>query len=215
VLIGYVVDVHDHFESVVDVLKNVGDVDVLLVGGDITTFGTPEDAERAMELWSQLVPRVLAVSGNMDSPEIDLRLGELGVSIDARACVIDDVGFAGVSAAPRSPLHTPYELEDDEIERRGEAAFEGMRGARVRIFCPHAPPHDTECDRLRSGEHVGSIVLRRLIEREQPDLVLCGHIHEARGVDFIGDTRIVNPGPVTAGHYAVCEVGETLSLAVE
>jgi uncharacterized protein len=78
----------------------------------------------------------------------------------------------------------------------------------VRIFCPHAPPHGTACDRLANGEHVGSTVVRAFVEREQPDLVLCGHIHESRGTDTIGRSRIVNPGPVPAGHYAVVDVGE-------
>jgi len=76
----------------------------------------------------------------------------------------------------------------------------------VTIFCPHAPPYGTACDRLRSGEHVGSTAVRALVDREQPDLVLCGHIHEARGEDRVGRTRIVNPGPAAAGHYAVVEI---------
>ena len=213
--IAYCVDVHDRFEAVPRALEEIGEVDALVVGGDITTFGTPDDAERAIERWKPLVPRVLAVAGNMDSPAIDERLVELGVSINGRGEVIDDVGIGGVSAAPLSSLQTPYELDDDEIERRAAAAFEAIRGARVRIFCPHAPPHDTQCDLLRSGEHVGSVVVRRVVEGEQPDVVFCGHIHEARGVDVVGEARIVNPGPVSAGHYAVLDVGESLSLAVE
>jgi Icc-related predicted phosphoesterase len=213
--IAYVVDVHDRFDSVPQALEQIGYVDVLLVGGDLTNAGTPADAEHAIGLWKPLVPRVLAVAGNMDSPAIDERLAELGVAIDGRGELIEDVGIGGISAAPRSHMHTPYELDDDEIERRADTALAAIRGARVRIFCPHAPPYDTECDRLTSGEHVGSPVLRRLIEREQPDVVFCGHIHEARGVDFVGETRIVNPGPVSAGHYALLDVGESLSLALE
>lgn len=213
--IAYVVDVHDRFDSVPQALEQIGDVDVLLVGGDLTNAGTPADAERAIELWKPLAPRLLAVAGNMDSAGIDERLAELGVALDGRGELIDDVGIGGISAAPRSHMHTPYELDDDEIERRADKALAAIRRARVRIFCPHAPPYDTECDRLASGEHVGSPVLRRLIEREQPDVVLCGHIHEARGIDYIGETRIVNPGPVSSGHYALLEVGESLSLALE
>ena len=213
--IAYVVDVHDRFDSVPQALEQIGDVDVLLIGGDITTGGTPVDVERAIDLWKPLVPRLLAVAGNMDSVGIDERLVELGVSINASGQVIDDVGVCGVSAAPLSTMHTPYELSDEELERRAKAAFDAISGSRVRIFCPHAPPYDTECDRLRSGEHVGSVVVRRIVEHEQPDIVFCGHIHEARGVDFVGETRIVNPGPVSAGHYALLEVGESLSLTVE
>ena len=84
----------------------------------------------------------------------------------------------------------------------------------MRILCPHAPPLGTACDRLRSGAHVGSAALRRLIEEEQPDLVLCGHIHESRGEDAIGVSRIVNPGPVTSGHGVVVDVGDALSVTL-
>lgn len=68
---------------------------------------------------------------------------------------------------------------------------------------------------LRSGEHVGSAVLRAFIEREQPDLVLCGHIHESRGLDVIGRTQIVNPGPTAAGHYAVVDVNEEVTVHLD
>ena len=213
--IAFVVDVHDRFDAVPRALDAIGPVDVLLVGGDITTFGTPDDAERAIELWRPLVPRLFAVAGNMDSPAIDARLVELDVSLDGRGFVIEDVGFAGVSAGPFSPLHTPHEIPDDELGRRAAAGLAAIRDARVRILCPHAPPHGTACDRLWSGEHVGSAGLRELVEREQPDVVLCGHIHESRGTDALGATRVVNPGPVTARHYAVVDVDETVSVALD
>jgi len=213
--IAYVVDVHDRFEAVPRVLEAIGPVDALVVGGDITTYGTPDDAERAIELWRPLAPRLLAVAGNMDSPAIDKRLVELGVSIDGRGVVLDEVGIAGVSAAPHSPLHTPYELPDVELGRRAAAGLAAVTTCRVRILCPHAPPHGTACDLLRSGEHVGSPALRTLVEQEGPDLILCGHIHESRGEDWIGAAQVVNPGPVASGHYALVEVGETVSVTLD
>jgi Icc-related predicted phosphoesterase len=213
--IAYLVDVHDRFEAVPQALTQIGAVDLLLIGGDITTAGTPEQAARAIEQWRPLAPRLLAVAGNMDSPEIDARLAELGVALDGRGHRFGDVGVFGVSASPRSPLHTPYELEDDELVRRLEAGFAEVRECRVRILCPHAPPANTTCDRLPSGEHVGSGVLREFIEREQPDVVLCGHIHEARGIDEIGAARIVNPGPVRDGHYVVVDVDDAVSVRLD
>jgi uncharacterized protein len=213
--IVYCVDVHDGFDAVPRALEALGEVDVLLVGGDITTLGSPDDAQQAIELWRPLASNVFAVSGNMDSPAIDERLVELGVSLDGRGIVLDEVGFAGVSAAPLSPLRTPYEIPDEELARRGERALAAIRDARVRIFCPHAPPHGTSCDLLRSGEHVGSPALRELVERERPDVVLCGHIHESRGLDEIGPTRVANPGPVGAGHYALVEIGEDVSVSLD
>jgi uncharacterized protein len=213
--IAYVVDVHDRYDAVEHAVSQVAPVDVLVVGGDITTFGTPDDAERAIALWRPLAPQVLAVAGNCDSPAIDVRLVDLGVSIDGRGVVVDEVGFAGVSAAPISPLRTPHELPDEEIGRRGSAALADLAGCRARVFCPHAPPHGTACDLLSAGRHVGSPALRALVEREQPDVVLCGHIHEARGEDAIGRTRVVNPGPVARGHHALIEIGETLEVTLD
>jgi Icc-related predicted phosphoesterase len=213
VRIAYVVDVHDRFDAVPDALARTGPVDLLVVGGDITTFGKPDDAERAIAGWRPLAPRLLAVAGNCDSPEIDARLVDLGVSLDARGVVVDGVGLFGVSAAAHSPLHTPYEVSDEELGRRAEAGLADLDGARVRIFCPHSPPYDTACDRIRSGRHVGSEALRAFVDREQPDLLLCGHIHEARGTDDIGRTHVVNPGPVAGGHYALVEVvGDSVSV---
>ncbi|MCS7006330.1 MAG: metallophosphoesterase, partial [Gaiellaceae bacterium] len=148
------------------------------------------------------------------SPEIDARLAELGVSLDGRGVVLGEVGLHGVSGSGPTPLSTPHERTEEELERRALAGAGDVAGARIRIFCPHAPPHGTACDRLASGAHVGSPALRAFVEREQPDLVLCGHIHESRGEDWIGHTRVVNPGPVASGHCALVEVGDELSLAL-
>jgi uncharacterized protein len=207
--------VHGHVEAVADVVAALDDLDLLIVGGDITTAGTPDDAEQAIRSWLPLAPRLLALAGNMDSPEIDDRLAELGVALDGRGVSLGDIGVFGVSAAPISPLATPYELADDELERRIARGHAAVDGCRVTVFCPHAPPAGTVCDRLASGEHVGSAVVRGFVEHEQPDLVLCGHIHEARGTDTVGSSRIVNPGPVRAGHYAVVEIDGEVNVRLD
>jgi Icc-related predicted phosphoesterase len=215
VRIAYLVDVHERFDAIPRALERIGPVDVLVVGGDLTNAGSPDDVERAIESWRSLAPTLLAVAGNMDSQAIDDRLVELGVSIDGRGVVLGHVGLHGVSAAAHSRLRTPHELPDEELGGQAEAGHAHVGACPVRIFCPHSPPHATACDRLRSGEPVGSRSLRAFVERAQPDLVLCGHIHESRGEDAIGRSRIVNPGPAFAGHYAVVDVGDTVSVALD
>ena len=209
------VDIHGRFTAVTQALAAIGEVDALLVGGDITTAGTPDDAERAIQSWRPLAPRLLAVAGNMDSAAIDERLAALGVSVDGRGVLLGDVGVFGVSAAPLSPLKTPYELTEGELERRIEEGFAAVADARVKVFCPHAPPLGTACDRLRDGRHVGSAAIRAFVEREQPDVVVCGHIHEARGRDELGRSQVVNPGPAGAGHYAVLDVGDRVTVVLD
>lgn len=62
---------------------------------------------------------------------------------------------------------------------------------------------------------MGSPALRALVEREQPHLVLCGHSHESRGEDELGRTRVVNPGPVAAGHYALMEIADGVEVTLD
>lgn len=60
------------------------------------------------------------------------------------------------------------------------------------ILIVHGPPYDA-CDANHRGDLCGSEALRRHIERAQPRLVLCGHIHEsAKKESYIGVSRIVN-----------------------
>jgi hypothetical protein len=212
--IAYFVDVHGHFDAVLEALERVHPTDVLVLGGDLTNAGSPDEVERAVNVLRPLAATVLAVAGNMDSRAIDERLVELGVSLDGRAVRLGDVGLHGVSASGPTPLATPHEVEDEELGRKAEHGHAGVAGCRLRIFCPHSPPHDTACDRLRSGVPVGSPSLRAFVERAQPDLVLCGHIHESRGEDVLGRSRIVNPGPAFAGHYALVETGRGLSVTL-
>jgi Icc-related predicted phosphoesterase len=213
--IAFLVDVHGRFDAVPDAMREIGQVDLLIIGGDITTAGTPADAASAVESWRQLAPHLLALAGNMDSPAIDARLAELGVALDGRGVPFGEVGVFGVSAAPMSPLNTPYEVSEEELERRVEVGFDSVRTCPVKVFCPHAPPKGTACDRLRSGEHVGSVAIRDFVEREQPDVVLCGHVHEARGMDELGKSRVVNPGPAAAGHYALVAIDEEVSVRLD
>ena len=118
---AYLVDVHDRFDAVPKAMQKIGAVDLLIIGGDITTGGTATEAERAIEDWRALAPRLLALAGNMDSPAIDIRLAELGVALDGAGFKFGEIGVFGVSAAPKSPLQTPYELTDEELGRRIQA----------------------------------------------------------------------------------------------
>jgi Icc-related predicted phosphoesterase len=133
---AYVLDVHGHPHAVADALASLGDVELLIVGGDITTGGTADEAARAVDSWRSLAPRLLAVAGNMDSPEIDARLVDLGVSIDGRGVTLGDIGVFGVSAAP---LRTLYELPDDELGQRAARGASDVRGCRVMVVLPARP----------------------------------------------------------------------------
>ncbi|MEK6571374.1 MAG: metallophosphoesterase [Bacteroidota bacterium] len=96
---------------------------------------------------------------------------------------------------------------------RAEIATEA--GTPVKVFVPHTPPLNTKVDKIFLGRHVGSTSVREFIEREQPDVVICGHIHEARGQDTIGRSKIVNCGSTSRGYFVVVEIGEEIKISNE
>ncbi len=207
-------DIHGSYKKVEEIIARVPS-DVIVIAGDVTTVGTPAEVKRVIDAWKRLGPPLLAVAGNMDSPEIDETLEAAGVSINGRGVKIGEVGFFGVSASPFSPLHTPYEISEEEIARRIEAGYRTVKDAKAKVFVPHAPPHNTKVDKVMMGMHVGSKSVRQFIEREQPGVVICGHIHEARGQDSIGKCKIVNCGPAGKGYYVIVEMGKEIKISNE
>jgi Icc-related predicted phosphoesterase len=205
-----ITDLHDHPAALERILADAGPADVVLLGGDITNFGSPNDAQRLVTLAQRTEATVLAVAGNCDSPQIESRLVELGVSLFRRGVVLGGVGLHGLSAMPpwRS---TMYHFTEPELAEALEAGYAqilaGDDPPLAHVVLSHPPPRGGPLDRTFFGIHVGSTALREFIERTGPALVLCGHIHEGRGIDTIGQTTVVNCGPAAAGYYAVAEVG--------
>ena len=70
------------------------------------------------------------------------------------------------------------------------------------VLVVHGPPFgslDKTAPRF-GGEHVGSPSLRGWIEQQQPEAVICGHIHEGFGVDRIGSTAVYNVSYLDASY---------------
>ncbi|MBI2620203.1 MAG: metallophosphoesterase [Ignavibacteriales bacterium] len=208
-------DIHGSYERVERAMVGESPFSAVIVGGDLTTNGTPAEAERAVKLFQKKGAPVFVVAGNMDPPELEKTFIALDVSINARGVLLDDVGLFGVSASPVTPMHTPYEISEEEIALRAHAGWKDVQAARIRIFVPHAPPHNTSVDLIKPNNHVGSTAIRKFIEQCQPDVTICGHIHEARGLDTIGKTRVVNCGPAGRGYYAVISIGKETSVELK
>jgi Icc-related predicted phosphoesterase len=148
----------------------------------------------------------------MDPAPVEEVLVSSGVALDGRGIVLGDVGLFGLSGAPLSPLHTPNEFSEDELATRLVAGWHAVQSARWKVLVSHAPPSGTMVDRLTSGMHVGSSAVREFCTTYTPDLVVCGHIHEARGVDHLGQTIVVNPGPGHTGAYGIITMGKDIEV---
>jgi len=204
-------DLHGDHSALDRILVDAGAVDVVLFGGDITHFGTPDVAGELVRRAQRACSTVMAVAGNCDSAAIDQRLMELGVSLFGRGVMHGEFGFYGVSAMP--PWQgTMYELTEERIAAALETGRQQLEEPDWEIVLSHPPPRKTRLDRTNRGGHVGSQAVRSFVEQNRPALVVCGHIHESRGTERIGPTHIVNCGPAFRGNYALVEIDQDVRI---
>lgn len=205
-------DIHGVRHRIVEFLQKEPDIDLVLIAGDLTTNGTARDAESLLDHFGQKEPAVYAVSGNMDPLPVEDVLERHRVALNAQGTMHGPLGLFGLSGAPLSPLHTPNEVTEEELAARLERGWDAVKAAARTILVSHPPPAGTRVDALANGKHVGSTAVRDFCLAHGPDVVLCGHIHEARGIDHLGRTIVVNPGPAQSGSYCIITVDQTIEV---
>jgi hypothetical protein len=186
--------------------------DVVILAGDITSFGDRKDVERVIHAFRARCKLLLAVSGNCDPPAVGQYIDEIGIGLHGRNRTINGVVFVGLGGSLPCLGRTPNENTEDQLERMLECGADGIPPDVPMVLISHEPPYNTAIDNARYGGHVGSVSVRTFIEQYQPLLCISGHIHESRGIDAIGPTRIVNPGPLRDGKYAYAEVTGKLEV---
>lgn len=202
-MILVVTDIHGNIRKARRILEEYGEkyFKYMLVNGDITHFGDYRDALNIMSTLTTIAEESFFVPGNCD-PRNLLEVEELATAknIHGKTVNLDKFKLHGLGGSNRTPFHTYIEFDEDEIRRILDWNLEGSF-----ILMSHVPPKDTKLDRLFTGGHAGSIIVRDFIIMKKPMLAIHGHIHEARGIDKLGDTIIVNPGPFRSGYYATIE----------
>jgi Icc-related predicted phosphoesterase len=190
-------------------LPDLSEIDLVLLGGDLTNFKGAHEARVIVEEIRSAGPDVLAVCGNCDRPEIEGYLEDEDIALDRRARVVNGALFVGLSAG--LPFGgCPYERTEAEFAvacDEAKAAANAVGSTGPTVLLSHQPPRGTRCDRVLRIKHVGSRSIRRLVEEWQPELVLCGHIHESRGRDTIGRSMVINPGPWKSGRSLRFDIG--------
>lgn len=179
--------------------------DVLLICGDITHFGGHSDAEKVLGPYLKVFPSIMAVGGNCDYSDVNDWLAEKGISVNRTTKTVGDYIFYGISGSTPCPGKTPYEHPESEFEAVLNN-YPKEHGKKL-VFVLHQPPIKTKVDVVFGGDHVGSQAVRDAIETVQPVLCVSGHIHDARNIDKLGETILVNPGQASRGLYAIydCE----------
>ena len=207
-------DIHEQTANLEKIASDLASADLTIIHGDLTTDGGRDRArEIVAEIRSKTESPVLAQPGNMDRSDATEWFAEEGIDLHGRGRRYEDIGIVGVGGSNPTPFRTPTEFSEEEIEAVLAKAIEEVGDVRVLILISHAPPKDTNVDRVGADLHVGSEAVRRFIEKHEPAVCVSGHIHEARGQDRLGSTDVLNTGMLAAGGYVVIETTETGATA--
>ena len=176
-----------HAEELVIASK---DADLVIGAGDFCNMrhGLPE----ALELLSGIAAPIIAVPGNGESAD-ELTADALpnmqvlhGTGIVHENLHIFGLGYG----IPQTPFG---EWSCDLSEDHARSYLDQC--GQVDILILHSPPKGV-ADTTSAGQSVGSVSIRNAIERLQPKLAVCGHIHDSWGATGqIGATKVVNLGP--------------------
>ncbi|WP_087037924.1 metallophosphoesterase family protein [Thermococcus litoralis] len=200
-----VTDIHGRGNKVKELLEHIKgqEPDLILIAGDITHFRGRDAAYNVLKEFINFGKPFYAVMGNCDGRDVLELLEELHISLHDKRVEFNGVGIVGIGGSNITPFSTIWEFSEEEI---WEILTKNYQDGD--IVLSHVPPKNTKVDKTFVGTHAGSKSLRKFIEEKQPPLVICGHIHEAIGIDEIGETIIVNPGPLSRGHYATIDFDE-------
>ena len=178
--------------------------DGIILTGDLTTLGGTAAARHVIEAIEAVTPSVFAQIGNMDRPEVNDWLEARGINLHRKVRkLLPNVALLGVGGSTFSPFGTPSEFPEARFSEWLEELALRAGSTQHMVLAAHNPPYNTACDRTSNGLHVGSSAVRDFIEEPQPAICLCGHIHESVGMERLGRTVVANPGPFSAGCYAL------------
>jgi hypothetical protein len=206
-------DIHSELtmvEKFVDLIKNEK-FDLLLLAGDLTDFGPISEARYVLELLSEANIPFLYVPGNCDLPEVCNIQDFEKCCIHGKQVEAKDITIIGIGGSTFTPFNTPFEMSEEVIYNILENTCYEKKLGKFTILLSHSPPFGI-LDKISNGKHVGSRALREFIEKKDIDVVVSGHIHEARGKEKLGKTLIVNPGPAFAGYYGIITIEDEIKV---
>jgi len=216
-----IADVHGEIGKLSRFLEvfNEKDFDLVICPGDFTDmFSTPEGysqadvAEIVLQKLLSLGKPVFCIPGNHEPYEILDLFDEYGVNLHAKSRKLKGFKFIGFGGAS-TPFNTKFEPREEDIKENLHR-FKNTSKEKT-ILVTHCPPHGTKVDKTESGEHVGSKVIRKFIEAEQPVLAISAHIHEAGGVDKIGETTVFYPGAIFDNFYGMVTVNKEMKCEIK
>ena len=165
--------------------------DLLVCAGDISIF--EHGIFGLMKRLNKLNKKILIIHGNHEDGLTFVRYTKLFknvIFIHKKYYLENDILFLGYGGGGFSMVDKEFE----NVTKNFKKIIKSNKDRKI-ILVTHAPPYKTKVDKLIQG-HSGNKSIRHFIEKNNVDLLICGHLHENFGKeDKIGKTKVINPGP--------------------
>ncbi|MEO3417024.1 metallophosphoesterase family protein [Roseovarius sp. CAU 1744] len=183
-------DLHHSRRRAEALVEAAREADLVIGAGDFCNMR--QSLPEAMNLLSGIDAPMVVVPGNAESSdELQDAAHEGTTVLHGSSAEIGGLRLFGLGYGV--PV-TPFGAWSCDLTE-AHAAEMLARCETADILILHSPPKGV-ADLTSGGISVGSTALREAIERIQPKIALCGHIHESWGqAGQIGRTRVVNLGP--------------------
>jgi uncharacterized protein len=162
-------------------------VDLVMICGDYS--GPGEEIPRGLiKNFKSRGKPVLLLRGNHESEPTAEFLAELYdiKHLEGQGFRYKHVGIFGSSAANLGMFH----ISENQIARNLEAGHDQIKYLSKKIMATHVHPNGSM---VAENFFQGSDAVREAITKFKPDILICGHIHEAEGVEeIIEGTRVIN-----------------------
>jgi hypothetical protein len=169
-------------------------VDLVVLCGDLTMHEMSTD--NIIGPFAAKHKKVLLIPGNHETVATADFLADVyepfARNIHGYSVRYKDVGIFGAGGATNVGPTPP--IDEGEMYDLLKKGFDKIKYLKKRIMVTHIHPTDTKMEKL-SRFVPGSDAVRRAVEKFKPDILLCGHVHEAEGLEEkIGGTRVINVG---------------------
>lgn len=162
------------------------DVDLIIIAGDLTWFGQP--AEEIISPFLKERKPVLIMPGNHDPETISQEIEQVykgAIDLHKKDFTKDQIGFFGTGT-------TDWGFYEDEKQVYSELnkAHKNIKDLKKKVMVAHCPPEGSKIELLG---YPGSRGVRKAIDKFQPNVLICGHIHQGSGlIEKIGKTTVMN-----------------------
>lgn len=183
-------DLHMARNRAADLVAASAQADLVIGAGDYCNMR--HGLDEAMQMLSGISAPLVLVPGNAESADELTDAAPDGAHVlHGTGMMVDGIHLFGLGyGVPATPFGDwSYDLSEPEASELLD------RCDAVDVLIVHSPPKG-HGDVTSQGIAVGSVAVRDAVERLQPKLAFCGHIHDSWGYrGSLGRTLIANLGP--------------------